>query len=64
MCMAYLYMVGVSGMNEWLHFFLRHQFVNNELIVKCGLIDKRKVGLHIKDGVSQITAFHRLINNF
>ena len=23
--------------------FLRHQFINNELIVKSGLVDKRKV---------------------
>ena len=24
----------------------RHKFVNNELIVKTGLVDKRKVSLH------------------
>lgn len=32
-----------------LHILGRHQFVNNELIIKAGLVDKRKVSFHIKN---------------
>ena len=42
--------VGVVVRGERVEFFLlqfRHQFINNELIVKCGLVDKRKVQTHV-----------------
>ena len=49
-CVGTCVLCGCCGKRERVEFFLlqfRHQFINNELIVKCGLVDKRKVQTHV-----------------